>query len=493
MVRAGTGAGRRMTLLVSRILHAGYVLEHSGTRLAIDPIFENPFSVNCHAYPDVRFDPSQIRALRFAAVFISHHHDDHCSLASLDLLDRSTPIYVYCVFEELLELIRALGFTRVAALELEVPVELGPFQVTPHRALDARVDSILELQVKGAPSLGEDEPEGAAVKVLDVGDAWLDPAALEELAARAPWDLVMWPFQTMRELEVIAPSRPEGLGAGVGLPPEWLEQLARLEPRYVVPSSCQFQMEPWSWYNRAFFPISYREFREQVEAVLPGGEVLRLDPSCSVALDARSLSPAPPLPWVELTGPSDVDYEYLPGARPPPTSEVARHFPALEPEQLRQVLDYCASGLLERYRSLEPPDGPYFQRSRTWTLALFDESGTARRYFYRVCGAAIERTSAPEPPLGWSTELPIAKLYGALARGETMTSMYVRINDAAFDPELEAELQDADPLEDPLLRCLFEGVFAGYQRAQLARLSSRAAPLVAQPAAIVRGASRAGE
>jgi putative membrane protein len=74
-----------MTLKISRILHAGYVFECAGRRIVFDPIFENPFSRNCHAFPAVRFDLEQIRALPVDAVFISHFHDDHCSFESLDL------------------------------------------------------------------------------------------------------------------------------------------------------------------------------------------------------------------------------------------------------------------------------------------------------------------------------------------------------------------------------------------------------------------------
>ena len=92
-------------LQITRILHAGYIFEHENVRIAFDPIFENPFSRNCHAFPPVEFDYAEIRKQKFAAVFISHYHDDHCSFDSLDLLDRNTPIYIYCVFEEMLSML----------------------------------------------------------------------------------------------------------------------------------------------------------------------------------------------------------------------------------------------------------------------------------------------------------------------------------------------------------------------------------------------------
>ncbi|HEU4777026.1 MAG TPA: MBL fold metallo-hydrolase, partial [Telluria sp.] len=158
-----------MTLKLSRILHAGYVFECEGTQIAFDPIFENPFSRNCHAFPDVRFDTGQIREARFAAVFISHFHDDHCSMESLDLIDRATPIYLYCQFEALFDMLRALGFADVRALQTDVAVTVGPFSVIPREALDADVDSMFQIRAGG-------------MNVLNVVDAWIAPVALAQLA-----------------------------------------------------------------------------------------------------------------------------------------------------------------------------------------------------------------------------------------------------------------------------------------------------------------------
>jgi L-ascorbate metabolism protein UlaG (beta-lactamase superfamily) len=136
-------------LTISRILHAGYVFACEGTTIAFDTIFENPFSRNCHAFPDVRFDVEAIRRQRFDAVFISHFHDDHCSLDSLDLLDRATPLYIYCIFDELFDMVRQLGFAQVHQLRLNVPVAVGPITVTPREAMDVDVDSMFQVQAAG--------------------------------------------------------------------------------------------------------------------------------------------------------------------------------------------------------------------------------------------------------------------------------------------------------------------------------------------------------
>jgi len=455
-----------MALKISRILHAGYVFECDATLIAFDPIFENPFSRNCHAFPDVRFDHEQIRTLRFDAVFISHFHDDHCSLDSLDFLDRSTPIYLYCLFDELFSMLRELGFFNVHQLHTNVPVHVGPFDVFPREALDSDVDSLFQIRAGG-------------LNVLNVVDAWIDPEALVTLARDAPWDMVLWPFQTMREIDVLSPSRASF--APTTLPGEWLEQLTLLDPRYVVPSSCQFLQESWSWYNQAFFPISYRQFQREVESALPNARVIRLNPSVSILLTDQSIETLSPLDWVVPVGEQDVDYHYNPNAQRPHTADIARHFSPLTKAQTDRVLHYCRVGLLEKYREMELPAKSFFEKSRVWRLSLYDHTGAGTHYHYRLEGDAIVRLDDGDTTLSWTTEVPMSKLYAALELGESLTSMYMRINDAVFDLETENDVQSADIVDDPLIRCLFNDVFGAYQTAQLRQLMARTHVIPASP------------
>lgn len=444
-----------MPLNISRILHAGYVFECDGTQIAFDPIFENPFSRNCHAFPQVAFDHKQIRELRFAAVFISHFHDDHCSMESLDLLDRATPIYMYCQFEQMFDMIRALGFGQVHALQTDVPVRIGGIEVIAREALDSDVDSMFQIKAAG-------------LNVLNVVDSWIAPVALAELAKDAPWDMVLWPFQTMREVEVLSPSRAEA--GPPEIPDEWIAQLKVLNPRHVVPSSCQFVQESWSWYNYAFFPITYRQFQQEVESALPQASVLRLNPSVSVTLDKASVTMAPPLPWVQAVGEQDVDYDYRPDIAPATTAEVASHFAPLTGAQRARVIDYCQAGLLEKYRAMELPPDSFFEQARIWRLSVVDHAGGALHFHYRIEGDAIAVIADEGAALSWTTEIPAAKLYAGLELGESLTSMYLRINDTVFDEQTEADLASADLVDDPLIRCLFNDAFGAYQAAQLRRL-----------------------
>lgn len=446
-----------MPLKISRILHAGYMLECENTRVVFDPIFENPFSRNCYAFPEVRFDIEKIKGLSLDAIFISHYHDDHCSLESLNLLNRATPIYIYCLFDKIFSLLKELGFKNVYPLELGIPVQVGAIEVIPRRALDADVDSIFQIRAAG-------------VQVLNVVDSWIDYETLDLLARQGPWDMILWPFQTMRELEVISPSRFES--APTELPPEWIEQLKVLNPKYLIPSSCQFRMETWSWYNHAFFPITYKQFQKEISSALPKTQVVRLDPAASVSLSRSGIEQASPLGWVQPVGDQNVDYDYRPDLIPPKTAEIAKHFEALTKGQTTAIHKYCQQGLVEKFKSLEFSEDNYFEKPRLWKLSLYDHTGQETEFFYHVSHGEMELVTGSTRPLAWATEVSVARVHAALNEGESLTSMYVRINDVVFAPEIEKEIKEADPMEDPLLRALYTGVFGAYQEAQLKRILS---------------------
>lgn len=444
-------------LTVSRILHAGYVFAQDGVRIAFDTLFENPFSRNCHAFPDLRFDVEQIREQHFDAVFISHFHDDHCSLDSLDLLPRTTPLYLYCLHPELFEMLRTLGFSKVTPLCFDQAVAVGPFVVTPRAGMDAEVDAMFQVQ-------------SGALNILNVVDTWIDDEALARLVQHGPWDMVLWPFQTMRELEVLAPTRFEPATGDVA--PEALAQLAALAPRVVVPSSCQFRHEAWSWTNHAYFPISYARFGAQVEQHVAGCRVVRLDPGASLALDAHQVAAAPRLPWVVPVGPQGLDYDYQPQAPVPPVATIASRFAALTPAQWASLTHWCEQTLPQRYAEFGAMSA-YFDQPRRWRLSLLDHDGTAQVFDYLLDDELASLQCDTGAPVQWSTELPAARLLAAIVDGESLTSLHVRINVQQFDAATEAALRESEVMDDPLIRCLLDGSVCSYQAGQLRRLTAR--------------------
>jgi len=158
-----------MSVKISRILHAGYHLECDKIEIAFDPIFENPFSYNCYAFPKVEFDLEALRTQRWSAVFISHYHDDHCSLESLKLLHRETPIFIYCIYNELIQMIKELGFLHVQALKIDCPVQVGKFEIILAGIEMTDVDSIFHVKAEG-------------LNILNVVDSWIDAETLSLLA-----------------------------------------------------------------------------------------------------------------------------------------------------------------------------------------------------------------------------------------------------------------------------------------------------------------------
>ncbi len=444
-----------MSLTVSRVLHAGYIFECDGIQILFDPLFESPFSRNCFAFPPVQFDTEKIKDLKFDAVFISHYHDDHCSFDSLNLIDRSTPIYIYCLHEEMLVWLKEFGFKTVFQLDLNVAVTIGPFEVMTRRALDADVDSIFHIRA------GE-------LNVLNVVDSWIDDETMQKLTEIADWDLILWPFQTMREIEVLSPLRAEP--ADRRIPHEWVEQLTKLNPRVLVPSSCQFKFESWSWYNRAFFPISYAGFKEQVSTFLTKSEIVRLNPGDVFVLNKKIFEKKSQLNWVIQQSADEADYDYSEDVKPSSTSEVAQNLPALSPEQKRDVVDYLSFDILHRYHSLKHSEEGFFGSETYWKLSVYDENGLATEFNYRLAGSIMQIDHQQVSDRLWTTEVPAYTLYRALEEGESLTSMYIRINNQRLSGALEVEVQAADVMEDPLVRCLFTGVFGSYQLAQFERL-----------------------
>lgn len=447
-------------LKVSRILHAGYIFQWENDLIAFDPIFENPFSQNCYAFPSIQFDIEKIKKLKLSAVFISHFHEDHCSLESLNLLDRQTPVYLFCVHPELFEMIKELGFKKVHQIKLNEDIIVGAFKVIPRQALDEDVDSLFQIQV-------------GSLQILNVVDSWIDQKTFKLLLEQGPWDLILWPFQTMRELEVISPSRYPR--SSRKLPEEWLEQIRALNPKYLVPSSCQFQMEDWSWYNQAFFPISYQIFTEEIKKILPKTQIVRMNPGVTKELSSIEIKDGEPLHWITPIGNQDVDYSYNHLLKPSLPQEIAKNLPQVTATQQQLVFDFCKQQLLHKWQQLEIDEDDYFYTDKIWKLIVYDKVTSPAIFFYRFLQGKISQISSEavkDLEYSWLTEISATKLYAALELGESLTSIYIRINDHKFADKIEQELADVDILSDPLLRCLYNGQACSYQKAQLKKLKA---------------------
>jgi len=357
------------------------------------------------------------------------------------------------------DLIKQLGFVSVTRIKHFEKYQFGEIQIEALPALDIDVDSIFHIKI-------------GDINILNVVDSWIDPSTFAKLKA-IKWDLVLWPFQVMREYEVLSPSRYSQ--ENLEWPPEWKEQLQELDPKAIVPSSCQFRFEDWSWYNRAYFLMSYQQFNLEIKELLPQSQVIRLDPGHSLKSSAGRWSLREnDLPWIQCLEPAG-DYSFsLNQSEDMKLSFIARKLGAVATRDEAAALDYInSSQIIEEWQGLYHEQEGYFYRSEpvVWQLKTFASEGSERSYYFTVKAGTMERASeADARVVGWLTEIAISRLVGAMFYGESLTSLYIRINDCRFDEKKEKALLESDLLEDPLLRLLYEGKIGSYQKAQLERL-----------------------
>ena len=97
--------------------HAGFVVEHAGKRVLIDPWFYPAFLASWFPYPDNRNLLSPLSRGRFDYLYISHTHEDHFDERFLKTLDKSVtvlcPAYRTRALQKRFD---ALGFTNIVPL-----------------------------------------------------------------------------------------------------------------------------------------------------------------------------------------------------------------------------------------------------------------------------------------------------------------------------------------------------------------------------------------
>src|SRR5690606_12949847 len=137
-------------------------------------------------------------------------------------------------------------------------------------------------------------------------------------------------------------------------------------------------------------------------------------------------------------------YGYQENLAPQSTSEIAQHFASLTVSQKQRIQNFCERELIQRYQKLEMADESYFHQKRLWKLSVYDSDSLVNVYLYELHDSSITRvqSSDQKSELAWATEIPAARLYGALESGESLTSIYLRINAERFNDEVEKDLAD---------------------------------------------------
>ncbi|MFN8846910.1 MAG: hypothetical protein ACK5W9_08675 [Bdellovibrionales bacterium] len=324
---------------------------------------------------------------------------------------------------------------------------INNIEVIARSALNPEMDCVFEIKCEG-------------LKILNVVDSWLDPLTYQFLVHESPWDLILWPFQILREAEVLSPKlcreNPEAW------PQEWIEQLKMLNPRCLIPSSCQFRHEDWSWYNKSLFSVSYADFFQIVENHFPKTQALKLNPGQSLVIEKNNFSLGPALDWIQYKNFEDSDYFWDKDFTILNQNEISKKFPGLSILEKEVIQNFLELEIIPIFFEIGPSNALFFNVRRFWKLSVFDSQGFEIVYSYIIDENQLIRTHTIENSPYWHTQISEFKLYCALRRGEPITSLYIQVR----------EHFNEDVLEDPLIRILSARDPLKYQKYQLLNVNN---------------------
>ncbi|MBV8588700.1 MAG: MBL fold metallo-hydrolase [Acetobacteraceae bacterium] len=131
--------------------HAGFIIEHRGISLLIDPWFHSAFLQSWFPYPDNRYLLSEVKQGHFHYLYVSHAHEDHYDERLLSTLDRSiTVIAPKYRSKVMVRRFRGLGFANIVPLDHKQSLELGPgLTATMYLDTSHKEDSGLLIEIDG--------------------------------------------------------------------------------------------------------------------------------------------------------------------------------------------------------------------------------------------------------------------------------------------------------------------------------------------------------
>lgn len=152
--------------------HAGFVVEHAGTRVLIDPWFHPAFLQSWFPYPDNRHLLPEVVGADVDYLYLSHMHEDHFDRQVLAQLDRDVTVLVPRYRSKAQErALRELGFTDLVLLGHRESHELAP-GMTATMLLDTshKEDSGLLLDMGGLRFLDLNDCNTAMSELPDAVD-----------------------------------------------------------------------------------------------------------------------------------------------------------------------------------------------------------------------------------------------------------------------------------------------------------------------------------
>lgn len=218
------------------------ILEHQGVRILMDPWLDDGiFHGSWVHFPPLRIGVTDVGRLDY--IYISHIHEDHCSLGTLEKLDRGATVLVMdrkpnLVLDFLMR--NRLGFRDIQLVAPRSPRELRPGLVVdmiepdPTDAMAAAIDSALVLQWDGRV-------------ILNANDCQPHPGMIEYMrAAYGRCDLAMLPYcggsgYPSCYINLTADEKRSERDRIRGMRMDsFIETIERLDPRKVLPFADQY-------------------------------------------------------------------------------------------------------------------------------------------------------------------------------------------------------------------------------------------------------------
>jgi len=253
---------------ISHVGHASYLFQTTDVRIAMDPVFFDPFEAGANSsYPQRTVDVDMLPHID--VILISHRHFDHFDLRTLSLFNRDIP----CVFPQgdnaIMQGLLQLGFRNVRGVPAGVKLKFGQTSVIttpslvefpeigvifcdPTATVWNCVDSVIDRQVIN--------DFRKTVGSIDCVLATYNPLIQMELRHQAQ---SIFPFERYKQL---------------------LQNVAAIMPRVVVPSACGLQYSVGSWQNNLGFPLTPHRFLEDLAAIDPSAQGLRMLPGDELLL-----------------------------------------------------------------------------------------------------------------------------------------------------------------------------------------------------------------
>lgn len=133
--------------LITWLTQGGFVFETDGFRLVVDPYMSDSLAGKVTRL--VGF-PLALEDLRPDAVICTHDHRDHLDPETINLIAKAYPACVFGGPDRAHRHLTGLGIASPLLLELERPVRLGPWSITPVYARHSDPSSVgLVLEAEG--------------------------------------------------------------------------------------------------------------------------------------------------------------------------------------------------------------------------------------------------------------------------------------------------------------------------------------------------------